>query len=325
MNLFAQIVSGAGLMLGLAAYHAAAQPPPAPPDFDIVTRQAIQRSIPLIQNAAAGFSAKAKCVSCHNQSLPQMVVGVARLRGFSVDEKQAKAQDAQVYGMFLHMKPLMQTALQSPAAEKQLDVLMVDPAITMGYMLAGMGASGQKAEELTGLMAQYMTRKQDALGRWPVNTARPPMETSDFTATAQGVYALKTYSVSGPQTEARIAKARAWLLAAAPRNTEDKAFRLFGLHWAGAESAAITQATQDLLADQRDDGGMGTTARPDRRRVCYGRSPDRPARSGRTAGDRRGLSARQVLPAEHAGPGRLMVCSQAGAHGAAVCRGGLPV
>ena len=254
MNTSTKIGTVFGLILALTPLRAAAQG--APPDFNAMTRQAITRSLPLIQSAATGMTAKMKCVSCHNQSLPQMTMAIARKRGFTVDEKQAKAQDARVYAAFLQAKPLLAAAPKSKEAEKQLDYLMVDPAMTLGYMIAGMAASQQKPDELTALMAQYVAQKQDASGRWNVLSARPPMEASEFAATALGVYALKTYA-AGAEMEAKIAKARTWLLAAAPRNTEDKTFRLFGLRWANADSGAIAKAAEDLLSDQRDDGGWG--------------------------------------------------------------------
>ena len=227
------------------------------PDFNAATQHAIQKSIPLIQSAASGFSTKTKCVSCHNQSLPQMTLSVARQRGFMVDEKQAKAQDAQVYGAFVRTRELLQAAPKSKEAERKLDHLMVDPAPMLGYMMAGMAASKQKPDELTALMAQYVAQKQEASGRWTCNTARPPLEASEFSSTALGVYALKIYASTVPETGERIAKARIWLLAATPRNTEDKTFRLYGLHWANADSESIAKAITDLLADQHDDGGWG--------------------------------------------------------------------
>jgi len=50
---------------------------------------AIQRSVPLLQRADAGFTAKSGCVSCHNNSLAAMAVGLARKNGYRVDERIA--------------------------------------------------------------------------------------------------------------------------------------------------------------------------------------------------------------------------------------------
>jgi hypothetical protein len=53
----------------------------------------------------------------------------------------------------------------------------------------------------------------------------------------------------------RLARAKAWLVATSPRTTDDKSFRLFGLHWSSADAGEIGKATRQLLADQRPDGG----------------------------------------------------------------------
>ena len=49
-------------------------------------RDAVNRSVPLVQRADSSFSAKAGCVSCHNNSLQAMAVSASRKAGFRVDE-----------------------------------------------------------------------------------------------------------------------------------------------------------------------------------------------------------------------------------------------
>ena len=252
-NLTKKIGYGVGMIAAMSAAGAKAQPPP--PDLNAMTQGAIVKSLPLIQSSAATFASKMKCISCHNHSLPQMTVGLARERGFTADVKQANTVDASVYGLFAHAKDLMQAATVSKEADKQLDFMLVDPAPSMGYVMAGMEGSRQKPDAVTGLMAQYIARKQGENGAWPVLTARPPMEASEFASTALAVRALKRYGTDNIDTQTRIAKARKWLLSATPRTTEDKVFRLFGLSWAEAEYADVMKAREDLLSEQKDDGG----------------------------------------------------------------------
>jgi ankyrin repeat protein len=52
-----------------------------------------------------------------------------------------------------------------------------------------------------------------------------------------------------------VARAKAWLQATEPRNTEDSVFRLFGLRWAGADEAECSRAGENVLALQRASGG----------------------------------------------------------------------
>src|ERR1700682_1536168 len=56
-------------------------------------------------------------------------------------------------------------------------------------------------------------------------------------------------------TENALARAAAWLEAAQPTNTQDRAFHLMGLAWSNAKPASIAAAAKALAAAQRADGG----------------------------------------------------------------------
>src|SRR5262249_24515519 len=64
---------------------------------------AIQRSLPLLQRTDASFMPRAGCVSCHNDSIEAMAVGLARKSGLPVDEKIA-AQQLKANASFLEQK-----------------------------------------------------------------------------------------------------------------------------------------------------------------------------------------------------------------------------
>ena len=55
-------------------------------------RSAVQDSIPLLQRADASFSTRSGCISCHDNSLTAMTVGLARKRGIRIDEETASTQ-----------------------------------------------------------------------------------------------------------------------------------------------------------------------------------------------------------------------------------------
>jgi hypothetical protein len=46
-----------------------------------------------------------------------------------------------------------------------------------------------------------------------------------------------------------------WLAKAQPKTTENRAFQLLGLGWAGVNKEVIRKAARELLAEQRPDGG----------------------------------------------------------------------
>ena len=151
----------------------------------------------------------------------------------------------------------MRRALTNPVADRHASLRVVDPPMSIGYGLTGLAAAQWPADDTTAAVARFLAMKQQRDGHWAVPVARPPLEESEVTATALAVRVLQTYMPKdlGSETADRVARARAWLLTVAPRGTEDKAFRLFGLRWAGADAAAIQKAAQDLLVEQRDNGG----------------------------------------------------------------------
>src|SRR5258705_570037 len=62
------------------------------PRFKNEIRGAVQDSLPLLQRADANFVTSSGCVSCHNNSLTAMTVGLTRKQGSRIDEKSASAQ-----------------------------------------------------------------------------------------------------------------------------------------------------------------------------------------------------------------------------------------
>ena len=77
--------------------------------------------------------------------------------------------------------------------------------------------------------------------------------------TALATRALKTYMPAGRREEmlARTARALNFLRNASPADTQEAAFKLLGLVWAGAASGEITAQVKRVVALQRSDGGWG--------------------------------------------------------------------
>jgi hypothetical protein len=83
------------------------------------------------------------------------------------------------------------------------------------------------------------------------------MNSGVYQTAALSIYSLKHYG--RPEEKADTAKvltrAAAWLEAARPTKTQDRAFRLMGLAWSNASLPSITAAAKELAATQRADGG----------------------------------------------------------------------
>src|SRR5262249_49925757 len=104
---------------------------------------------------------------------------------------------------------------------------------------------------------QFIASHQLANGSWTSVDVRPPQAYSTFTTTAVCARAIKSYLPEQfvKERESRIQRARAWLLNAEPRTTEDLTFRLLGLQWTGADARVVKRAAQQLIAEQAGDGG----------------------------------------------------------------------
>ncbi len=255
----------------------AAQTPTTPATLAQLRPQlhaALERTLPLLQNSAAVYVGERDCFTCHHQALPAMVVSLAAAKGHAVDAKLAQEQAEFTHAYF---EPRREKLAQGTG--------LIGGPYTAGYALAGFKAAAWPADETTAALVQYLLAAQEGNGRWRMRTQRPPLEASDFTATALAVQGLTNFSplnqpITGPAsdsetenatenenshakasdptpapTAAAIQKALAWLLAAQPATNEDRAFHLLGLKWAGAEESAIQKARRQLLSRQLPDGG----------------------------------------------------------------------
>jgi ankyrin repeat protein len=230
---------------------AASEPRPAPRrnrDGNTVAN-AVGAALPLLQRSSETFLAESGqgCVSCHHQSLPALAIQFARQRRFAVDEHRARQQTEAIRRLLAGRRERL---LQGAGVADQLDA---------SYWLIGLFAAGVARDDTTDALVHYLTLKQAKDGRWRTTLSRPPANVSDFTATALALRGLQLFVPPGRSEEiaGRVGQARDWLVVATPRTTEDRAFQLLGLKWAGAREAEIAQAAAALLAAQRRDGGWG--------------------------------------------------------------------
>jgi ankyrin repeat protein len=214
---------------------------------DNTVAKAVGAALPLLQRSSETFFAKSGqgCVSCHHQALPALALQFVRERGFKVNEEKARRQ-AQTTRRLLAGR--RERLLQGTGVADQLDA---------GYWLLALAAGGAARDDTTDALVHYLTLKQATDGRWRATLFRPPSNDGDFTATALAVHGLQLFGPPGRGAEiaGRVAKARAWLVSATPRTTEDRTFQLLGLKWAGARKEDIDKAAARLLAEQGQDGG----------------------------------------------------------------------
>ncbi|MEN3335933.1 MAG: hypothetical protein V7641_5298 [Blastocatellia bacterium] len=233
----------AGAKAGAASPNTVASPKPA-----ASVRAALERSIPLLQKSDSLFMQKASCVSCHHNSLTAMTVATARQNGFTVDDQIARNQRKAI-GAFL--ETWRERALQGVGLPGEAD--------TLGYILLGLAAENYPPDAATDAMTRFMLSRQWADGHWRVFSHRPPMEVSDIPVTATSLRSLQVYAPKATRAkyETAVRRAADWLMKAQPETTQERAFQLLGLGWAGlkADNEILRKGVGDLLREQRPDGG----------------------------------------------------------------------
>jgi ankyrin repeat protein len=218
---------------------------PKPAGGALSAEAALKKILPLIEmSGEPGFTARA-CVSCHSNSLPAMVVALARKKGFAVNDDQAKKELG------------FAVATDMPYLEPmRLGSTIGGASNTLGYTLMGMAAAGYPADALTDAHIHYLSIHQSADGAWRNPAYRPPEEYSAFTTTAVVLRAIKLYPIPGrrQEFEQRVSQAKRWLLSAKAYSVEERSMQLNGLADSGASAAERAPFVKELKAIQNADG-----------------------------------------------------------------------
>lgn len=222
-------------------------------------RQAIERTLKLLQESSRQWLDKTSCASCHHQTLEAMTIAIARAKGFTLDDSLVADQQKRMERDLNNGQQRMLDAIRSTQPVQ----VGPNPEMIYGYLLLGFAETNVQPGPSTDTAVRYFLTLQEKSGNWRCRVKqRPPFEASDFAATALMIRAILAYGPSDRKEDSRKAVSAAirWLRTSEPSDTEDRAFRLFGLYWAGAESVNIADAGRDVLAHQRADGGWSQTA-----------------------------------------------------------------
>ena len=226
--------------------------PSEPTSRRLAIRGAVERAIATLQKSSTrfldnGFVRKEGCVSCHQQTLPAIAIGMALRQGLAVDEVSLGNQ---LHAQIRSWRPGIAHAYEMREPQP-------DASYNLSYGLLGLKYLGYEPDELTEALVWFLARTQKADGSFPGFDRRPPLEDGPFVATATTIAALRAYPqpVPRPELDAQIHRAAAWLESTHPETTNDRLFRLLGLIWAGAKSSTLDPLVRDLIDSQRDDGG----------------------------------------------------------------------
>ena len=216
-------------------------------------RLAASHGIHVIEQSIAVWQNQRTCFSCHHQEIPIQMVGLARSRGLAVDDELARKNITVGMAGSRSLDREVQSYQQFDVGEE------------LGIELSTAAEAGIPRGLPLEAKAMIVGDQQRPDGHFVIVDNRPPQSWGTITATAKAVRGLRAYY---PESRAEsvapiLERARAFLTASVPRDTQDVTFRLFGLAWADADHEALARAGQALLALQREDGGWGQLpARP---------------------------------------------------------------
>ncbi len=225
--------------------------PPAPRFAHFQIPEAVEKSAALLLSSAPKFFEKTGCVGCHHHMLTGMLVGIARERGFRVDEKAAAEQvKMTVARRFSDREPTL-------VGRNKGGYPMID-----SLFLVSLAAQKYPADALMDADVHSLLASQREDGSWQGVDRRPPLQYSPVSDTAYAVRAIQQYALPGrrKETAERMKRARAWLIAVEPKENEERVMQLLGLRWTDAAQAILRERGEQLLAHQQPDGGWAQRA-----------------------------------------------------------------
>ena len=215
----------------------AAAPPPVRESR--TARSAMEAALGQLLPASVTSWESWQCVTCHHQSLPSIAAKLARDHGVAVHGPVGGEDNT--------------------TAGRSLEDLMFGRGFGNGYPMLALAERGAPAAFSTDAIVHHIAEGQMTDGSWPSTDPRPPLDGGTILPTALAIRALSVYAppVTREEAAGRITRARAYLLAAAPGETQDEAFKLLGLVWSRASETEISRQKDRVLQLQRDDGGWG--------------------------------------------------------------------
>jgi squalene cyclase len=209
-------------------------------------RAAVEKALPLILKSTAEYPESRDCFSCHHQAVPVLALASAKERGFAIPAEA-------ISGPVTHTE----ADLRGSLASYRSGAGQGGGVTRAGYAMLTLEVGGKTRDEVTDAVTEYLLKKDESRDHWRGSSNRPPSEASEFTSTYLALRALTAYGKEGQKDRiaARVRKARRWLEATTPKDTEDRVFRLLALKAASSPEELIRKASDDLLKTRRDDGG----------------------------------------------------------------------
>jgi ankyrin repeat protein len=227
----------------------AAPIPPAGAEM-VSASDGVQRALTLFGKSDF-FRAGGGCAGCHHQP--------AHARAFAAARNAHLAADVAIHKAFLDAEVANRPRLLGNLP--YLNEIGGDVDAVLTLMTTNLDLH-EAPSELTDVMVHFLAVRQDPSGSWVLGgVARPPLEESPISRTAQALQVIKHYAWPARQAEfdSHIRKARAYLQKAKPETTYEQADRIVGLQAAGVSPSELRADVERLLKLQREDGGWAQT------------------------------------------------------------------
>lgn len=213
-------------------------------------RTAARQALVLLENTSPTFIKTGGCNSCHNQFLPAAAQAFAKSHGVPTGTPLAQ------------LPPEVSEATTERYIEYSIAGGGGVPALGFDFFASAM--AGKPATDHMRAELYFVKGMQRPDGSWArgAGDRRPPLIFDEFTPTAFMVFALNRYApaVDAADTQARIARARAWLAKTPAERTQERSFKVLGLAWSNADQKTIATAVKDLRALQNRNGGWSQLA-----------------------------------------------------------------
>ena len=209
-------------------------------------RAAVDRALPLLQETGPKFWAGSGCFSCHNNTLPDIAISLAKERGFAINQDTVELSRKQTLDWLEVRRERLLEGLPPAGGQN-----------TMGNALFSLALTHVPASDTLYAGARYQRALQTADGSWQVQNHRPPLVSSSITLTAMSLKGLDEYAPPAQKKDyARsVQRAVKWLEHAKPRTTEELTFKILGLSWGRGSRRTLASTAQALIAEQKPDGG----------------------------------------------------------------------
>jgi len=208
-------------------------------------REAVTKSLAMIQKSTAEYRRQRSCFSCHHQTLPILTIAAAKTRGYEIDEEDLQAQ---LERTLTHLRRGRDRYLKGRGQGGRVDTAV------MG--LLALQAGKNKPDDTTAAVVEYLLLTDKSLDHWRGTSSRPPTQASDITRTAVALSALRTFGTKEQQERIaeRTMNVKKWLLTVEAKDTEDRVSQLRALTDFD-EKVKLKSLAGQLVKDQQADGG----------------------------------------------------------------------